>query len=341
MRQNRDTTVETADSAASGLLARDACSEGLAWTIALAGLAAMLALGAASMASDGHPGSSGAGSETSATVRYPCPSIERLCDDPDPPDGDGETDQCDCGTGLWERVNEDSRFNPPTPHRESLTTSVGSCRFYTTASAQAARHLAWAQVSLLGKSSFWDAGSHSLDIEASYASIERDLWRGDGPACPREVNLAAMGGAMLHISASAAPRAGCTAAASGSVGGFCSSRGNANASIGPTALNGIVGYNSASESWEVEGNFGSVVSIDTPSIQGSLNSEGAWEVDGTGSHSGSATFIVKPDRTYCAWTNKSITLRAVGITVAGAAGSVDDNGSCAAIATASIALWAQ
>ncbi len=338
MNQIRYTSVETRG---SGVQAGEIPMEGLAWAIALTGLAALLTVATASVAADGHPGSGGSGEGVGTTVRYPCPTIERLCDDPVPPGDDGETDHCDCGTGLWERVNEGELLNPPRPEQEALTTTVGACRFHSVSSSRATSRLAWAQVSLLGKSAFWDAGSHSLTTNADYASIQRDIWRGDGPACPREVNLAAMGGAILHISASAAPRAGCTAAASASVAGYCSSRGNASASIGPTALNGFVGYDSASESWEIAGNFGSVVSIDTPSIEGALNSEGAWNVDGTGSHSGSASFIVKPDRTYCAWTNKSITLRAVAMAVAGAGGSVDANGSCSAIATASISLWVQ
>ncbi|MDA0803472.1 MAG: hypothetical protein O2819_06920 [Planctomycetota bacterium] len=289
-------------------------------------------------AGDGQGGSDGGPAGTGTLP--PCPPMEILCDDYAGSGGQGEQQiDCECGDGYWIRNIVSSERSPEVPLHVTTRTTVGATRFLATRAASTETWGASSQVEFQGKSSWWDAGSAATMQDARYRIVYREEWRGDGAPCPRMIRLAAGGGATLHISASAAPRQGCTAATSASVSGFASSRGDASATLGPLDISGSVGYIEASSAWSVDGNFGASELYESPSVEGSLSTSVSWEVQGTGSHSGSATLAVKPDRTYCAFTNKPVTIRAVGNCVVGASGSVDDNGSCSATALANVSVW--
>jgi hypothetical protein len=187
--------------------------------------------------------------------------------------------------------------------------------------------MAMASVNVRGRSNLWAAGSFSRSSSANYVSSRRELWSGGFPACPRLLSLAATGGATLHISASTAARQGCSAFASSATAGMCSSLGSANASIDGLTITGSVGFNESTQDFEVVGNFGPLLNILTDSLEGSLSASASWSTEGQGSHSGSASVSVRPDRLYCAFTNRPYVARATGLAVAGGAGSVDQNGS--------------
>jgi hypothetical protein len=108
---------------------------------------------------------------------------------------------------------------------------------------------------------------------------------------------------------------------------MCSSLGSANASIDGLTITGSVGFDEFNEDFEVVGNFGPLVNVLTESLEGSLSASTNWSTQGQGSHSGSASVTVRPDRLYCAFTNRPYVARAGGLAVAGGAGSVAENGS--------------
>jgi len=207
--------------------------------------------------------------------------------------------------------------------------------------ATAQPELAMASLTVRGRSNMWAAGSFSRYSLAHYMSSRREIWSGGFPACPRLLSLAAVGGATLHISASTAARQGCSAFASAATSGACSSLGLANASIEDLAIAGSVGYDEAANAFDVSGNFGPLVEVFNDSVEGSLSANSSWSTSGVGSHSGSASVTVRPDRLYCAFTNRPYVARAAGQAIAGGAGSVDHNGSASWSSMAIISLSVQ
>lgn len=264
-----------------------------------------------------------------ATSGYtPCPPLMELpCDGSASGGSSGPGTLCSCGTGQWIRTEPTARLDPPQPIAEDrkLHESLVSWNSSTRATAQP--EMAMASVSVRGRSNFWAAGSFSRSSSANYVSSRRELWSGGFPACPRLLSLAATGGATLHISASAAARRGCSAFASSATAGMCSSLGAANASIDGLTIAGSVGFNESTDDFQIAGNFGPLVDVFTESLEGSLSASASWSTEGQGSHSGSASVTVRPDRLYCAFTNRPYVARATGLAVAGGAGSVDQNGS--------------
>ena len=72
-----------------------------------------------------------------------------------------------------------------------------------------------------------------------------------------------------------------------------------------------------------------------PSMTGDISSEVSWTLHGVGAASGSASYVVRPDRTYCAYTNRPIVRRAYAAMSAAVAVTVDAGAAAAvAIATA-------
>ncbi len=264
-----------------------------------------------------------------ATSGYtPCPPLMELpCDGSASGGSSGPGTLCSCGTGQWIRTEPTARLEPPQPIAEDrkLHESLVSWNSSTRATAQP--EMAMASVSVRGRSNFWAAGSFARSSSANYVSSRRELWSGGFPACPRLLSLAATGGATLHISASAAARRGCSAFASSATAGMCSSLGAANASLDGLTIAGSVGFNESTDDFEIVGNFGPLVDVFTESLEGSLSASASWSTEGQGSHSGSASVTVRPDRLYCAFTNRPYVARATGLAVAGGAGSVDQNGS--------------
>jgi len=265
-----------------------------------------------------------------ATSGYtPCPPLMELpCDGSTSGGSSGEgAGPCGCGTGQWVTNSPSPRLEPPHPFSEDRSLHEGLVTWNSSMRATAQPEMAMASISVRGRSNMWAAGSFSRYSLAHYVSSRRELWSGGFPACPRLLSLAATGGATLHISASTAARRGCSAFASAAASGTCSSLGSANASIESLVIAGSVGYSDSTQDFEVAGNFGPLVDVLTDSVEGSLSASSSWSTEGQGSHSGSASVTVRPDRIYCAFTNRPYVARAAGQAVAGGAGSVEGNGS--------------
>lgn len=265
-----------------------------------------------------------------ATSGYtPCPPLMELpCDGSSSGGSSGEgTGPCGCGTGQWVVNTPPPRLDPPQPIAEDRQVHESLVSWNSSTRASAQPDMAMATITVRGRSNFWAAGSFSRSSSANYVSSRRELWSGGFPACPRLLSLAATGGATLHISASAAARRGCSAFASSATAGMCSSLGSANATLDGLTIAGSVGFNESTEDFEIAGNFGPLVDVFTASLEGSLSASASWSTEGQGSHSGSASVTVRPDRLYCAFTNRPYVARATGLAVAGGAGSVDQNGS--------------
>jgi len=279
-----------------------------------------------------------------ATAGYaPCPPLLEIpCDGTSSGGSSGEgTGPCDCATGQWVVNTPAPRVDPPIPVSEDRSLHEGLVSWTWSMRASAQAELAMASVTVRGRSNLWAAGSFSRYGLAQYVSSRREVWSGGFPACPRLLSLAATGGATLHISASTAARQGCSAFASAATSGACSSLGLANASIEDLSISGSVGYDEATQSFEVAGNFGPLIDVLSDSVEGSLSADSSWSTSGAGSHSGSASVTVRPDRVYCAFTNRPYVARAGGQAIAGGAGSVDRNGSASWSSMAVITLSVQ
>lgn len=279
-----------------------------------------------------------------ATSGYtPCPPLMELpCDGSTSGGSSGEgTGPCGCGTGQWVVNTPPPRLDPPVPLAEDRSLHEGLVSWTWSMRTTAQPELAMASLTVRGRSNLWAAGSFSRYSLAHYVSSRREAWSGGFPACPRLLSLAATGGATLHISASTAARQGCSAFASAATSGACSSLGLANASIEDLAISGSVGYDEATQAFEIAGNFGPLVDVFNDSVEGSLSADSSWSTSGVGSHSGSASVTVRPDRLYCAFTNRPYVARAAGQAIAGGAGSVDRNGSASWSSMAVINLSVQ
>ena len=272
----------------------------------------------------------------------PCPPLLEIPCDASGGGAAGEgTGPCSCGTGQWVVITSTPRLEPPLPLAEDRTLSEGLTTWTWSTRATAQADLAMASVTARGRSNLWAAGSLTRSSLAHYRSNRREVWSGGFPACPRLLGLAATGGATMHISASTAARMGCSAFASAAASGACSSIGQASASLGDLTISGKVGYQAANQAFEVTGNFGPLLDVLTDSVEGTISADQSWSTEGVGSHSGSASVTVRPDRVYCAFTNRPYLAFAAGQVVAGGAGSVDDNGSTSWSSMALITLSVQ
>jgi hypothetical protein len=195
-----------------------------------------------------------------------------------------------------------------------------------------------AAVDMSGYSSWWHAGSITKRAMARQATLAREQWVGTGIPCPRLVTIAAMGGAMLELSMTCSPTIGCTASGSATAAGACSSVGRASADIVDKTVRGNVGYSSYSHTVVVDGDFGFAVADDSVGIDGKISKKVDWKLDGPGSVSGTAAYVVTPDRSYCAFTNRPIDFRSNGWAIASGAMSVDENGSTSMSALAIVGL---
>lgn len=273
----------------------------------------------------------------------PCPPLLELpCDGSTSGGSSGEgAGPCGCATGQWVVHTPAPRLDPPLPVAEDRSLHEGLVSWTWSMRSAAQPELAMASITVRGRSNLWAAGSFSRYSLAHYVSSRREVWSGGFPACPRLLSLAATGGATLHISASTAARQGCSAFASAAASGACSSLGLANASVDDLSISGSVGYDEATQAFEIAGNFGPLVDVFNDSVEGSLSADSSWSISGVGSHSGSASVTVRPDRLYCAFTNRPYVARAAGQAIAGGAGTVDRNGSASWASMAVINLSVQ
>jgi hypothetical protein len=274
-----------------------------------ASFSVMLLHAGSSAASDRGADGTDGGSPPGAA---PCPQfVEVLCGAPaDPNGGFGPGLTCPCGPGQWMRQEPAVRLDPVLPLEQELR--IG--KFIISKLSSATAVSASATLAATGRSNCFigcDTSSVSQTARASFSYLSREVWDGAAPPCPRLVTLSASGDATQSVAVSTTADRGCSASSSSSISGMCSSLGDASAELS----NGITAkaqFNSASSKVSMSGNIGASVSIESPSIQGAYSSQDQWEAEGIGSASGAATFTVKPNRDYCAMTNKAIVRRANG-----------------------------
>lgn len=268
----------------------------------------------------------------------PCPPIEWLCDDPTPGGDWGEGPDCTCGPGEWIRSDRRPVIDPPTPQTSITATSEGWVNWRTSCTREATDGTAEVIFALSGASTFWHAGSKARTEHAQFSGGWRETWRGAFPPCARMLLLAANGHGTLAITASCAARLGCTASTACSAAGVAMSRGDASASLDGQTLQGTVGFNALDHTSEISGNFGGSLDFWTGQVEGSISRELRWKVKGQGSASGTLSFTVVPDRTYCALTNLPVMASWSGSLATTATVTVDENGTAAAATGAAIAL---
>ena len=263
-------------------------------------------------------------------------AFERLCTE------DGNVTACEClcdQDGWWSRRTDSLVRSPASPADSGTQVlSTNLTRWNWRTYAMAAPGHAEASMDLGGHSTFWHSGSFTKAVSARQVTVEREQWAGPGTPCPRFVQLAATGGGMIELSLTCTATVGCAASGSVTIGGSCSSLGDASASIDGKTVHGTVGYRSYSRRVVATGKLGISVDDDGIGIDGKISSDTEWKLEGDGSVSGTAAYIVTPDRTYCAFTNKSITMRSSGTVALTAGGSVDDNGSIGVSALGLVAL---
>ncbi len=317
---------------ASGLQASGLQASGLqAWRHAVLAVAASLAIFQSASASprltddppEGPP---------------PCPNSEWLCGDPNEKPEDPIQQICQCGPGEWIRVNRVPRINPPAPLHGSWAGSENFVGWNTSYHIGATESSATACISIYGASSFWHAGSRSGTRVAQFIGGWKETWRGTFPSCARSVMLSAVGSGGLGIGDSCAARMGCSASSTATAAGVAMSRGRANASLSNLEIRGSVSYDNVTQLSKIDGNFGAEVALASSHVSGSISSQSSWTVNGQGAATGALTFVVLPDRTYCALTNLPIAANWAGTVVTATAVTVDENGSASGSAEAALAL---
>ena len=265
----------------------------------------------------------------------PCPPlVEVPCDAGGGSGGEPPIAQpCTPGPGGWTRTPLEITCVPEQPIdlREQFT--FGLTRWNSAVHARARPTVASCMVSLSGQSIFLGTGSQSLGTSASFQRTSRETWSGEGPAAPRIVQLVANGFAGLSIAVTCGPSQGCSATASAGAAGGCHSLGDASASLEPKAIGGTARYDSVESAVRVQGDLGIAVDDSGPSMTGDVSSEVSWTLDGIGAASGSASYVVRPDRTYCAYTNRPIVRRAYAAMTTAVAVTVDA-GAAAAVGVA-------
>jgi hypothetical protein len=269
----------------------------------------------------------------------PCPKFEILCDGlmSESPE---ETIKpiCECGPGYWFTSLRKPELNPTTPIHTSWAGSQDFVGWQTSCERIAMNGSATANVSISGTSSFWHAGSKSVTQMSQYTGGWKETWTGTFPACARSILISAVGSGGLGISDSCAARLGCSASSNASAGGMATSRGRASATLSNLQIHGTVSYDHVTQLSKIDGNFGADVAYSNSTFNGTFSSNSSWTVNGQGSATGSMSFTVLPDRTYCALTNLPIAANWTGTVVATTAVTVDDNGSAAGSAGATLTL---
>lgn len=274
----------------------------------------------------------------------PCPTMfERLCSqDPAGNGGMGGIVQmcdCACGEGWWSRAPDTLWLSPSKPLTiAARTESSNSTSWIWQTSAIAQPGHVEAEASISGFSTFWHAGSRTKRATARQSTVEREVWIGTGAPCPRLITIAATGGAMLELSLTCSASVGCAASGSATIAASCSSVGRASADIVDKTVHGTVGYSSYEHSVVIDGNFGLAVTDDSVGIDGKISKKVSWQLEGAGSVSGSAAYVVTPDRSYCAYTNRPIVFRSNGMAIATGGVSVDANGAASMSALALVSL---
>ena len=268
----------------------------------------------------------------------PCPNIEQLCGDPDEKPEDPIQPICQCGPGEWVRVNRTPLMNPPAPMQGAWAGSENFVGWRTSYHIAASESSATACISISGSSSFWHAGSRTGTRLAQFIGGWRETWHGTFPACTRSVLLSAVGSGGLGIGDSCAARLGCSASSTATAAGVAMSRGKAYASLSNLEIRGTVTYDDVTHLSKIDGNFGADVALASSHVSGSISSQSSWTVNGQGSATGALTFVVLPDRTYCALTNLPIAANWAGTVVTTTAVTVDENGSASGSAEAALTL---
>ena len=268
----------------------------------------------------------------------PCGDIYIPCWEEDPGSRGGEGSPCICGTGAW--VQEDMRtiLDPPTPFTLPTHEHSGSIHIDTCRHGSATAFTAVATVDCEAEVDWFAEASRSLTQAASFDSGWRMVWKGPGPRCPRKIMLQATGNASVEVTATCSANSGCTASSSGSVAGSCSSHGDASAEINSGELKCSANYESGSQAWHLGGSIGPSVPLVTPSVSGDLNSEANWLAKGQGSCTGTCTLAVRPDRAFCAFTNRSIRATMGGSVAVSGSATVANDGSAAFRAEACLTL---
>ena len=267
----------------------------------------------------------------------PCPPLVDVpCDGLDHDGGDPPiTQPCVPGPGNWVRTPRLAICVPEQPIELREQFTFGLTRWNSVTQAHSRPTVANCMVSLSGQSIFFGTGSQSLATSASFQTTVQELWEGDGPAAPRLVQLVANGFAGLSIAVTCGPSTGCSATASAAAAGGCQSLGDASATLEPKSIGGTARYDSAQSAFRVQGDLGVTVDDSGPSMTGDVSSEISWTLHGTGAASGSASYVVRPDRTHCAYTNRPVVRRAYAAMSAAVAVTVDAGAAAAVgIATA-------
>jgi hypothetical protein len=267
----------------------------------------------------------------------PCPPlIELPCNSPEEGDGSPATPMvaCQAGEGTWVQEREHHGF--PTPQVQSFETyTVGWTRWGRSMLARHEPNRVVVGAGLSGQSIFMGGGSQALAIAGSFSTVDADVWRGAPPPAPRLVQLAAEGFASMSISVTCAAIVGCSAGGAVSVSGMCSSLGNASADLPGRSLVAAAAYDAIIQRTRIEGRIGMPIPDSGPSFEGSISAEHSISVHGTGVASGSASYQVRPDRTYCAFTNRPVVRRAMGNATTSLSASVSA-GHAAASSVASV-----
>ena len=303
---------------------------GVAAIAAIAIMPAQPGTAASAMGTDIEPHPCGTSPED------PCPAVlERPCD------ADGAADPCDCrcGEGWWSRRTVSIGTTPAVPWDSGpqvTTVNLTTWRWNGTASAFAGH--AEASYDLTGYSALWHAGSMTKSVSAAHSTTEREEWEGTGAPCPRLVHVAAMGGAMIELSLTCSATAGTGASGSVSIAGACKGPGNASAQLDTKSVNGTAAYSQLSHNVVAAGKLGTTVDDDGFGIDGRISREVQWKLQGNGVATGTAAYVVMPDRSYCAFTNRPLTLRSSGSVAVSIGATVDDNGSTSASAFGLVAL---
>ena len=267
----------------------------------------------------------------------PCPPfVERPCSSFG---GSGEEggvppiEACTPGAGGWARAPIERQLFPEEPRDRRDEFTQGWTRWTRHEWANASLHHASAGLTLSGQSIFQGIGSNAAAIAASFQSRIREYWHGPGPAMPRLLALEATGFAGMSIAVTCAASAGCSATASATAAGGCSSLGDASAILKPRSIDATALFNAANSRLEFAGNVGVRIDDSGPTMAGEITRDSTWSTNGVGAASGGASYVVRLERTYCAFTNRPYVRRSFGTVSVSLAGTVDA-GSTASAASA-------
>lgn len=264
----------------------------------------------------------------------PCPPfVERPCSSfGGSGDGSGSPpiEACTPGPGGWVRAPIERQLVPADPHECRDEFSMGWTRWIRHEWANTSLHHASAGLTLSGQSIFQGIGSQAAAIAASFQSRIREYWDGPGPAMPRLLALEATGFAGMSIAVTCAASSGCSATASATAAGGCSSLGDASAVLEPRSIDATALFNAATSRLEFSGNVGVRIDDSGPTMSGEVTRDSSWSTNGVGAASGGASYVVRPERTYCAFTNRPYVRRSFGSASVSLAGTVDAGSSASA-----------